>query len=94
MDLDEKLKIFGEILGTKTSRDMLILLTKKPLYVNEIKKKLDIKVSLTIYHLNKFKKLKIVTSSFKVVSEITNVKRKYFSVDPKIVTDLELLLDR
>lgn len=73
---------------------MLILLTREEMYQAEISDTLKIRVSLTVWHLKKFKKLKIITSVFKSVSKITKTKREYFSVDPKIISDLELLLER
>lgn len=50
---DDKLKILGELLSNKSSRDIIKLLIGKEMYINEIAKKLDLKVSLVIHHLQK-----------------------------------------
>lgn len=50
---DEKLKILGELLSNKSSRDIIKLLIDKEMYTNEIAKKLELRVSLVIHHLQK-----------------------------------------
>jgi len=50
---DEKLKILGELLSNKSSRNIIKLLIEKEMYTNEIAKKLELRVSLVIHHLQK-----------------------------------------
>jgi len=63
---DEKLKLLGELLSNKSSRDIIKLLIDKEMYTNEIVKKLDLKVSLVIHHLQKMESIGLL--------EITNKK--------------------
>lgn len=63
---DEKLKILGELLSNKSSRDIIKLLIEKEMYTNEIARKLELKVSLVIHHLQKMKSIDLL--------EITNKK--------------------
>ena len=63
---DDKLKILGELLSTKSSRDIIKLLIGKKMYINEIAKKLELKVSLVIHHLQKMEAIGLL--------EITNKK--------------------
>jgi hypothetical protein len=63
---DEKLKILGELLSNKSSRDIIKLLIDKEMYTNEIVKKLELKVSLVIHHLQKMESIGLF--------EITNKK--------------------
>lgn len=61
---DDKLKILGELLSNKSSRDIIKLLIGKEMYINEIAKKLELKVSLVIHHLQKMEAIGLL--------EITN----------------------
>ena len=63
---DEKLKLLGELLSNKSSRDIIKLLIDKEMYTNEIVKKLELKVSLVIHHLQKMQSIGLL--------EITNKK--------------------
>ena len=63
---DEKLKILGELLSNKSSRDIIRLLIDREMYVNEIAKKLELKVSLVVHHLQKMEAIGLL--------EITNKK--------------------
>ena len=63
---DEKLKILGELLSNKSSRDIIRLLIEKEMYTNEIVKKLELKVNLVIHHLQKMELIGLL--------EITNKK--------------------
>lgn len=63
---DEKLKSLGELLSNKSSRDIIKLLIDKEMYINEIAKKLELKVSLVIHHLQKMESINLL--------EITNKK--------------------
>lgn len=63
---DEKLKILGELLSNKSSRDIIRLLIEKEMYTNEIAKKLELRANLIIYHLQKMESIGLL--------EITNKK--------------------
>lgn len=64
---DEKLKILGELLSNKSSRDIIRLLIDKEMYTNEIAKKLELRPNLVIHHLQKMKSIGLI--------EITKKKR-------------------
>ena len=63
---DEKLKMLGELLSNKSSRDIVKLLAYEEMYINEISKKLDMRSSLVIHHLKKLRALGLL--------QITNKK--------------------
>ena len=63
---DEKLKVLGELLSNKSSRDILRLLIDKEMYTNEIAKKLELRVNLVVHHLQKMESIGLL--------EITNKK--------------------
>lgn len=63
---DENLKVLGELLSNKSSRGIIKLLIDKEMYTNEIAKKLELRVSLVIHHLQKMESIGLV--------EITNKK--------------------
>ena len=63
---DDKLKILGELLSNKSSRDIIRLLIEKEMYTNEIAKKLELKPNLVIHHLQKMESIGLL--------EITNKK--------------------
>lgn len=48
---DERLKVLGELLSNKSSRDIIRLLSHKEMYTNEIAKKLDMRSNLVIHYL-------------------------------------------
>jgi predicted transcriptional regulator len=63
---DEKLKILGELLSNKSSRDIIRSLIDKEMYANEIAKKLDLPRNLVVHHLRKMESIGLL--------EITNKK--------------------
>ncbi|KAF6245124.1 winged helix-turn-helix domain-containing protein [Nitrosopumilus sp. b2] len=63
---DEKLKILGELLSNKSSRDIIRLLIEKESYTNEIARKLELRPNLVIHHLQKMMSVGLL--------EITNKK--------------------
>lgn len=63
---DEKLKMLGELLSNKSSRDIIKLLIEKEMYINEIAKKLELRPNLVIHHLQKMESIELL--------EITNKK--------------------
>jgi len=50
---DEKLKLLGELLSNKSSRDIIKLLMNEEQYTNEMANKLDLRPNLVIHHLKK-----------------------------------------
>jgi predicted RNA binding protein YcfA (HicA-like mRNA interferase family) len=65
---DEKLKLLGELLSNKSSRDIIKLLIDKEIYTNEIVKKLDLKVSLVIHHLQKMESIGLLEITKKKIA--------------------------
>ena len=63
---DDKLKILGELLSCKSSRDIIKLLIAEECYTNEIVKKLDLRSGLVIHHLKKMELIGLL--------EVTNKK--------------------
>ena len=63
---DDKLKILGELLSRKSSRDIIKLLIAKECYTNEIVKKLDLRSGLVTHHLKKMELIGLL--------EVTNKK--------------------
>lgn len=63
---DDKLKILGELLSNKTSRDIIKLLIDKEMYANEIARKLELRRNLVIHHVCKMEAIGLL--------EITNKK--------------------
>ena len=63
---DDKLKILGELLSRKSSRDIIKLLIAEECYTNEIVKKLDLRSGLVIHHLKKMELIGLL--------EVTNKK--------------------
>lgn len=60
VDDEESLKILGELLSNKTSRDLIKFLMNKSTYKKKIADELGIPFSLIEYHLKKLEKLGLV----------------------------------
>lgn len=54
---DEKLKILGELLSNKSSRDIIKMLIINEMYANEIAKKLNLRPNLVFHHLSKMESI-------------------------------------
>jgi len=65
---DEKLKSLGELMSNKSSRDIIRLLIDKEMYINEIAKKLELKVSLVIHHLQKMEAVGLLEITTKKIT--------------------------
>lgn len=74
---DEKLKILGELLSNKSSRDIIRLLIGKEMYTNEIATKLDIRSNLVIHHLKKLEDLGVLEITEKKISKKGNKHRHF-----------------
>ena len=77
---DEKLKILGELLSNKSSRDIIKLLIEKEMYTNEIAHELNLRVNLVIHHLKKLEMLGLVEIAHKTFAKNGN-KHRYFKIN-------------
>ena len=59
----DKLKILGQLLSSKPSRDIMTLLATKEAYTAEISRKLNLSTSLVIHHLRKMEDVGLVEIS-------------------------------
>ncbi len=80
---DDKLKIFGELLSNKSSRDIIKFLIEKERYTNEIAKKLEIRPNLVIHHLKKMEELGLLEITEKKISKNGN-KHKFYKMIPNV----------
>ena len=68
---EQKMELLGQIFGSKTSRDIITnLIEEKDMTALEISKKLNLKLNLVLYHLNKMLELQIIS-----VSKLTKSSR-------------------
>lgn len=80
---DEKLKILGELLSNKSSREIIKLLMEKEYYTNEIADKLDLRTNLIIHHLKKLEELGLLEITQKKIVKKGNDHR-YFRMIPNL----------
>ncbi len=80
---DEKLKMLGELLSNKSSRDIIRLLTNKEMYINEIAKKLDMRANLVIHHLKKLEELELLEIKNKKIVKKGN-EHRHFKMIPNL----------
>lgn len=80
---DEKLKLLGELLSNKSSRDIIKLLVHEEMYTNEIASKLDMRANLVIHHLKKLKALGLLQVTDKKIVRKGN-NHKHFKIIPNI----------
>ena len=80
---DRPLKLLGELLGNDTSRKIIRHLIEKQMYTNELATKLDIPISLVIYHLKKLEELNLVDVEEKQITKKTKM-HKFFRMSGKI----------
>lgn len=78
MDLEAIL----DVMGCKTRRDILYLLTEEPRFVSEISKELEIGQKAIIEHLRAMEELGMLTSSFKKIER--GRPRKYYGITQDI----------
>jgi hypothetical protein len=72
-------KTFGELLKTKSSRSLMQALKKKQMYVNQMHKEQEMRVSLVTHHLNKLIELDFLNIVEKPISKKTKDHR-YFDL--------------
>jgi len=80
---DEKLKLLGELLSNKSSRDIIKLLMNEEHYTNEIATKLDLRPNLVIHHLKKLKELGLLEITNKRIVKKGN-EHRYFRINPNL----------
>ena len=80
---DEKLKLLGELLSNKSSRDIIKLLMGKEHYTNEIANKLDLRPNLVIHHLKKLEELGLLEIRNKRIVKKGN-EHRYFRISPNL----------
>lgn len=85
---DEKLKLLGELLGNKSSRDIIKLLTREEMYTNEIATRLDMRTSLVIHHLKKLKALGLLQVTDKKITR-KGIRHRHFKMVPNIFVTLD-----
>ena len=57
---DDRLKLLGQLLANESSRRIIVALSEKEMYVNEISTQLGISSSLVTHHLSNMKRLGLV----------------------------------
>ena len=78
---DEKLKLLGELLTNKSSRDIIKLLMNEEHYTNEIANKLDLRPNLVIHHLKKLEELGLLEITNKRIVK-KGIDHKYYKMIP------------
>ena len=58
---DQRLKTLGEVFGNKTSRKIITVLIENEMTAMQLSDKLDIKLNLVLYHLEKMVSLQIIS---------------------------------
>ncbi|MGZ7050048.1 MAG: ArsR/SmtB family transcription factor [Methanobacterium sp.] len=86
MDLEAML----DVMGCKTRRDILTLLTEEPRFVSEISKELEIGQKAIIEHLRAMEELGILNSSFQKIQR--GRPRKYYGISQKM--EIQIFIDR
>jgi vacuolar-type H+-ATPase subunit F/Vma7 len=81
---DDKLKFLGELLSNESSRQILLLLTNQEMSANDLSEKTNLRLSLVIHHLNKMKKIGIVSVD-KTIKNTKNHDMKYYAAKPVIL---------
>ena len=81
---DEKLKLLGELLSNKSSRDIIKLLVHEEHYTNEIASKLDLRPNLVIHHLKKLEELGLLETTNKRIVKKGN-EHRHFKINPSLL---------
>ncbi|MGB9936463.1 MAG: ArsR/SmtB family transcription factor [Methanobacterium sp.] len=86
MDLEAIL----DVMGCKTRRDILTLLTQEPRFVSEISKELEIGQKAIIEHLRAMEELGLLNSSFQKIER--GRPRKYYGISQKM--EIQICIDK
>ena len=81
---DDKLKILGELLGNKSSRDIIRLLICKERYMNDIATTLNIRPNLVVYHLKKMESIGLVETRERRITR-KGQEHRFFRIRPGIL---------
>ena len=81
---DDKLKILGELLGNKSSRDIIRLLIYKESYTNDIARRLNLRANLVIHHLKKMESIGLVEVRTGRITK-KGKEHRFFRVHPGIL---------
>lgn len=79
-----------DVMGCKTRREILILLTQEPRFVSEISKELGIGQKAIIEHLKAMENLGLLKSSFQKIER--GRPRKYYDISRKV--EIQICIDR
>ena len=86
MDLEAIL----DVMGCKTRRDILTLLTQEPRFVSEISKELEIGQKAIIEHLRAMEELGMLNSTFQKIER--GRPRKYYGISQRM--EIQIFIDR
>ena len=78
--------MLGELLANDTSRRIIEILSDHTLYTVEIEEKVNIRTSLTIWHLNKLVKLKMLIITNKEIHK-KSIDHKHYKMKPEFHID-------
>jgi ArsR family transcriptional regulator len=79
-----------DVMGCKTRRKILILLTQEPRFVSEISKELEIGQKAIIEHLKAMEELGLLKSSFQKIER--GRPRKYYDISQKV--EIQICIDK
>lgn len=79
-----------DVMGCKTRRNILNLLTQEPRFVSEISKELEIGQKAIIEHLKAMEELGLLKSSFQKIER--GRPRKYYDISQKV--EIQICIDR
>ena len=79
-----------DVMGCKTRREILILLTREPRFVSEISKELEIGQKAIIEHLKSMEELGLLKSSFQKIER--GRPRKYYDISQKV--EIQICIDK
>lgn len=83
------IEVILDVMGCKTRRDILNLLTQEPRFVSEISKELEIGQKAIIEHLKAMEELGLLRSSFQKIER--GRPRKYYDISQKI--EIQICMD-
>lgn len=78
-----------DVMGCKTRREILTLLTQEPRFVSEISKELEIGQKAIIEHLRAMEELGMLSSSFQKIER--GRPRKYYGISQKV--EIQICID-
>lgn len=81
---EEKLKMLGELLSNRSSRNIIKLLIEKEMYTNEIAKKLELRVSLVLHHLQKMEVIGLLEITNKQIIK-NGEEHRFFRIPARIL---------